>query len=324
MPNMDQSWDSLLSHFGSAIKTDQPLAPYTTLQIGGPARYLYQANDQDQLIDILKFVTQHQLPYLVIGGGSNLLISDKGYDGLVILNQLQGIKSENSTVTVSSATPLQQLVDYNIELGLSGTELLTGIPGTVGGAVYGNAGAYGQTISDHLVSVTAFDGNQIITISKQDCHFSYRHSQFKETHFTILECLFQLSPADHSQLKQLAEQTLTKRLLKYPTGIKCPGSFFKNLLAENISQETLNTIPNVQDFYGKVPAWIFLERVNAKGQQLGDIHISPNHANLIYNQGNGTAQDFWQLTHDLATKVKQQFGVTLEPEVQFINLPPII
>jgi len=306
-------------------QTNINLADYTTLQIGGPAKLFYHAQTQRDLLRAIKYAQLYHESYLVIGGGSNLLINDVGTDLFVIKNSVSGItRANNDTITVQSGTPLQQLVDYSIQHGLVGFHKLTGIPGTVGGAIYGNAGAYGQTISQNLIKIKAFDGQKQILLDKTDCGFDYRYSDFKNNHLTILEATFKFESADSTNLTQESAETLEKRLIKYPPGIKCPGSFFKNLLAENLPQEILDTIPNVTDYYGKVPSWIFLERVGAKGIKKGAIVVADFHANLIYNTGGGTAQDFWDLTHDLAIKVKQKFNVTLEPEVQFINLPDLL
>ena len=280
---------------------------------------------------------------MVIGGGSNLLVSDKGIDKLVIKNEVTGIqanthgvKSEvssgshtGSEVIVKSGTPLQDLIDFCLQNSLSGLQKLTGIPGTVGGAVYGNAAAYGQTISDHISSIVILTpdlirGKNLITLSKDECQFAYRDSGFKRTGFIILEIKFQLSsPGDSKELEKEAAETLQKRLAKYKPGILCPGSFFKNVLLENLTQEQKRLIPKERDYYGKVPAWYFLDEVGARGDQLGQIKIADFHGNLFMNLGGGTAADFYKLAKKYYQKVKEKFNIELEPEVQLINLPPL-
>ncbi len=200
---------------------------------------------------------------------------------------------------------------------------LTGIPGTVGGAVYGNAGAYGQTISDSIEKVTAFDGSEIVTLTREDCGFSYRDSSFKKNNLIILEVYFKLKRSEPEGLKREADETLRKRTTKYKPGIKCPGSFFKNVLMENLIPEQKKLIPDKTDTFGKVPAWFFLDSVGAKGQIKGKIQIADFHGNLFINDGGGTAKDFYNLAKEQQEKVKEKFGITLEPEVQLINLPPL-
>jgi len=307
----------------------------TTLQIGGPAKKFISINSVEELKEAIQYAKSHNLDYLVIGGGSNLLVSDQGVDKLIIKNEITGISTSKESepclpagrpafeVRVNSGTVLQDLVGYTITHGLSGIHKLTGIPGTVGGAVYGNAGAYGQTISDHLTEVTAYDGHQIITLSKDQCSFDYRESGFKKTDYTILEIKFHLEDGDSKILEQEAKDVLSKRLVKYPPGIKCPGSFFKNLVVDKLPKEVLKQIPEDKITYGKLSAGYLLETVGAQGQKLDGIEIASYHANLFVNKGGGTAKDFYELAKKYAQLVKDKFGIILEPEVQLINLPPL-
>lgn len=307
------------------ILENYPLSQLTTLQIGGPAKYFTQAKTEEELKEALEYATKKQLPFLVVGGGSNLLVSDQGVDKLIVKNEISSIRQEGQNLVVKSGTNLQELVDYSINHNLAGLERLTGIPGTVGGAIYGNAGAYGQTISDHLVEVVCLDPNfqecQTVTLGKEDCQFSYRDSAFKSNGLVILEIEFKLSTRSSNELEKEAEEILAKRVIRYPPGIRCPGSFFKNIVAETLSQEILAKIPAEKIVFGKVPAGALLEMVGAKGDKLDGIYIAPYHANLFVNSGGGTADDFYQLANKYWIKVKERFSVTLEPEVQLINLP---
>lgn len=307
----------------ASLKKNITFADLTTLQIGGPVKDFKKVSTIQQLINTVKLATQKKIKFLVIGSGSNLLVSDEGFDGLVIQNCVKGIEQKENTLTVKTGTVLQDLVDFSIAKGLSGLQKLTGIPGTVGGAIYGNAGAYGQVISDHLVEVKAFDGEKVITLSKNECQFDYRDSGFKKTKYTLLESKFSLPGGNFQELEKESKEVLEKRLVKYPKGIKCPGSFFKNLVADKIDPQVLQNIPPELVVYGKIPAGALLEKVGAKGQRQGNIEIAPYHANLFVNLGGGKAQDFYNLARKYAQKVKEKFGITLEPEVQLINLPPI-
>lgn len=300
-----------------------PLKNITTLQIGGPARLFTKVTTQQQLIEVIQFANQKNLPYLVIGGGSNLLVADEGVNKLVIKNEVEGITKIVRFLKVKSGTPLQDMVDFSIAHNLSGLQKLTGIPGTVGGAVFGNAGAYGQTISDYLREVICFTEREIISLQKDECEFDYRDSIFKRNSYTILEIVFKLEVGKSKELRQEADEILEKRLVKYPPGIKCPGSFFKNLVAEKLPKEILKKIPKEKIVYGKVPAGSLLEMVGAKGDKLGEIEIASYHANLFINKGGGSASDFYLLAKKYAQKVKDKFNISLEPEVQLVNLPPI-
>lgn len=295
----------------------------TTVALGGPAKQYISVTSPEQMIQLLTYVQGKNIPYFLLGGGSNLLISDEGINRLVIHNQVSGIHQESDLVSVESGTTLQDLVDFTVEHGLSGMQKMTGIPGTVGGAVYGNAGAYGQTISDSLVEVTVFDGQKDVSFPKKQCQFGYRGSIFKKNKFPILKAKFKFPPADRKIIQKEAMEIATKRALNFPKGLCCPGSFFKNIVADNLPPEILQQIPPEKITFGKISAGYLLEVVGAKGQKLGGIQISPTHANLFINSGDGTAKEFWQLAQTYAQKVQEKFHISLEPEVQLMDLPPL-
>lgn len=298
-----------------------PLNQITTLKIGGPARLFVNVTTQPDLIEIINYATQNRIPYLVIGGGSNLLVADEGVNKLVIKNEVEGIIKVVRVLKVKAGTLLQDLVDYSIAHNLAGLHKLTGIAGTVGGAVFGNAGAYGQTISDYIREVICLDpaSGEMDIFPIEDCEFEYRDSVFKRNGLVILEVVFRLEVGKSKDLRKEAEEVLEKRLIKYPVGIKCPGSFFKNLIAEKLPKEILKKIPKEKIVYGKVPAGSLLEMVGAKGDKIGNIEIADYHANLFVNKGNGKAADFYILAKKYVQKVKEKFGITLEPEVQLIG-----
>ena len=304
------------------FQEDFSLKTITTLGIGGPAKQFIAVKTPEDLKEALSFAKTNNLESLFIGGGSNLLVSDEGVEKVVIKNEIKGITQEGMTLKVKSGTPLQELVNYSIEHNLAGLQKLTGIPGTVGGAVFGNAGAYGQSISDHLTQVQTLSSEGEKSFSKNQCEFEYRSSIFKKNHFPILEIIFTLTEGGRETMKKEAQETLKQREIKYPSGIRCPGSFFKNLVVTELTKEVLDKIPEEKIVYGKVPAGALLEEIGARGMEKGAIEIAPYHANLFINRGNGTAKDFYELAKDVALKVKERFGISLEPEVQLINLPP--
>ena len=298
---------------------NEPLSKHTTLGIGGPAKFFVEAESEEELIDIVKKVLQEKTPFIVIGEGSNLLVSDEGYQGLIVKNKLKEISEKEGLISAKAGDSLQELVDFSIAKGLSGLQKMTGIPGTVGGAVYGNAGAYGQTVSDHLVRVKVFDGEKTFWVEKSDCKFSYRDSDFKNTKHVLLDIEFKLDKGEAESLKQEAAETLTVRLQKYKPGIACPGSFFKNVQVKDLTHEQLEGIPKDKIVYEKIPAGYLLEEVGAKGAKRGDIEIASFHANLFMNRGKGTAEDFFTLSEEYRRKVKEKFGINLEPEVQLVG-----
>lgn len=311
----------------------QLLKELTTLQIGGPVKKVISVATTQELIDTVTSETAEKNLIVTIGSGSNLLCSDEGSDSVIIKNEIKGIEQSGNTLKIKSGTLLQETVDFANQHGLAGLEKLAGIPGTIGGAIYGNAGAYGQSISDHLKTVTWYSRvtKKTLTFTKEECLFGYRDSYFKKAksnayYFSdeyILEIEIELTPGNSEELIKESAETIKKREEKYPPGIKCPGSFFKNIVAQELSSEARSKIPQEKIVYGKVPAGALLELVGAKGARLGDIQIADYHANLFVNLGNGTAKDFWNLAFEYSQKVFDKFGVRLDVEVQFINLQPL-
>lgn len=299
------------------------LKEFTTFKIGGPAKYFYRAKSVEDIREALKWAQGRKLAFFILGGGSNLLISDEGFSGLVIKNEISNITLANNIIKVGSGTPLVNLIAFTTEHNLAGLQKLTGIYGTVGGAIFGNAGAYGQTISDYLTEVVCLQDQKVVTLSKEQCEFNYRDSIFKRNPNIILEAHFKLLASQGVPLQAQVQELILQRQAKFPTSLKCPGSFFKNIPVKNISADKLKLIPENKINHGKVPAAVLLDLVGAKGKRVGDIQVSENHANLIINISEGKSQDVWQLAHDLSLAVKEKFGISLESEVQFINIPPL-
>lgn len=298
------------------------LKKYTTLGIGGAAKFFYQATSVEKLIEAVILVKKQKLPFLILGEGSNVLIADAGFPGLVIKNNIKGIIGFRQILKVGTGTLLSQLVTTSVRQNLEGLQKLAGIPGTVGGAVYGNAGAYGESISDHITRVVTFDPKteKTINLTKKQCQFGYRDSIFKKNNFIILEIHFNLIKVTGKSLQTEMKAILKQRAGKNYWEGKSPGSFFKNIPVEKFPKKYLRLIPKDQINHGKIPAGYLLEQVGAINQQIGQIKVSKIHANLIINLGNGKAADFCQLAQDLMKKVKDKFGIILEPEVQLINI----
>lgn len=296
------------------------LKNYTTAGVGGPAKYFYKAASVEKLMEAVEFANKQNLPILILGGGSNLLISDAGFPGVVIKNEIKGILGFKQIFKIGAGTLLPELVNLTISKKLSGFEKLVGIPGTVGGAIRGNSGAYGVSVGDSITRVIAFDikKKKTVSLTKKQCQFAYRDSIFKKNNLIILEGHFKFTKTTGETLKQTAQTILKDRLSKNYWEGKNPGSFFKNVLAENVSQETSKLIPKDKIIYGKIPVGFLLESVGAKGMKSGKIKVSDNHANLLINTGDGKASDFIKIASILAKKVKDKYGITLEPEVQII------
>lgn len=305
---------------GLEINRDAPLSEYTRFGLGGPADVLADASTEQALQQVLQYVRSERIPYLVIGGGSNLVCADNGFRGVVIRYTASAITADDTVVTVESGAELQDLVDFTIDLGLSGIHTMTGIPGWVGGAVYGNAGAYGRSTHQSIRSVRFLDGDTVRELNNEECGFRYRHSGFKDNkQRIILSSQWELVQGDADALRTQAAEIRAIRDAKYPPTMKCAGSIFKNLLfAELPDTAKLDLDPKVVR-EGKVPSAYFLEKVDAKGMKNGDIHVADYHANLIYNVGSGAAVQVREIVNELKRRVREKFGLEVEEEVQYIG-----
>ena len=293
-----------------------PLARFTRFEIGGPARMLANVSTVEALKEALALAQNSGTPHTVIGGGSNLIVDDDGFPGVVLRYVPASIDIDGEIVRVEAGAMLQTLVDDTIDAGLRGLDTMTGIPGWVGGAIYGNAGAYGHSIQERIVSVRYFDGKSVHEIGNAECEFTYRESIFKRNkHWIILDTVLKLDPASPDELRASAAAILKIRNEKYPPSMRCAGSIFKNLLLKDLHVE----VPEKIVREGKVPAAYFLEAAGAKGLRQGKIRVADYHANLIYNEGGGTARDLWDLIATLKNGVREKFGIVLEEEVQFVG-----
>jgi len=279
------------------------LSRYTRFAIGGPAELLIDAADERAFTQALDVVRSSGAPYAVIGGGTNLIVSDQGFPGIVLRYTARSILRDGNTVHVAAGAELQALVDFSVANGLRGLETMTGIPGWVGAAVYGNAGAYGHSIDERIRQVRFFDGTAIRAMSNEECRFRYRESVFKQhKDWNVLAAELGLDPAAPEELRKTADEILKIRLEKYPLTMKCAGSIFKNLILAELTAEVQRQIPPRVVREGKVPSAYFLEEVGAKGMQNGDIRVATYHANLIYNDGQGTARELREIIAELKSR----------------------
>ncbi len=298
------------------------LSRFTRFEIGGPARMLFDAGDESALIEVCRSTAGSGWPRVVIGGGTNLVASDDGFPGIVLRYTNRTIAfagGDGCMADVSAGAVLQDLVDQSIDRGLRGLETMTGIPGWVGGAIYGNAGAYGHSIQERIESVRFFDGKGIQEIGNEACEFRYRESIFKKhKDWIIVSATMRLDPADPAELRATAGGILKIRNEKYPPTMRCAGSIFKNFLLADLPESVRAQVPDRVVREGKVPSAYFLEEAGAKGMSNGPIHVAGYHANLIYNRGGGTAKQIREIICVLKMRVREKFGVELEEEVQYI------
>jgi len=317
---MQRAKSGLESISDLSIRTDACLADYTRFGLGGPADVLAEAGTEAAFIAAIQSVRSAGIPLEIIGGGSNLVCSDEGFRGVVLRYIAQRIHQDVNCVTFEAGAVLQDLVDFTIDRGLAGIHTMTGIPGWTGGAVYGNAGAYGHSIHESVSRVRFFDGSDVREFGNAECQFRYRESIFKQRKdWVIFAASLELTPGDATELRKQADEILAVRNAKYPPTMKCAGSIFKNLLFAELPAGAQAEVPPKVVREGKVPSAWFLEQVDAKGIRNGGIQVADYHANLIYNEGDGTAAQVREIIDDLKARVLARFGFRLEEEVQYIG-----
>lgn len=275
------------------------LSEYSTFRIGGIARYLIEVDNAEDLKKVIQKALELNLQFIVIGGGSNILFSSKGYNGLVIVFKSNNTFSINDNlIEVDASVSLNYLI--NKLNNYTGLEWAVGIPGTVAGAINGNAGAFGGEMSELIkqVKVLEVKDNQIIekNFSKEDCKFSYRNSIFKNnSNLIIASAILELKKDSEENVKQKIKNNLSKRMSKQPKGFSI-GSIFKN--GEDFSAGEL------------------IEKAGLKGLQIGDAKISDEHANFIINLGEATSDDVLELIKIIKKEVKEKFSIDLEEEIK--------
>jgi len=291
--------EDIRKFFRGRVAVAEPLAKYTSFRIGGPADFYLEPTDKFDLIEIVRFFKKFEYRFMIIGKGSNLLISDKGFRGAAI-NLEEGLGSvsiERNIITADAGVRLSKFVDFCIKHEKAGVEMLAGIPGTIGGAVIMNAGAYGGEISDHLVEVEIYRDDTIQRIRKAQAGFSYRRSGFARD--VVLNASFALPNGNLAELVKRRRELLLKRNQSQPLNLPNSGSMFKN------PQGT---------FAAKL-----VEEAGLKGKRIGGAEISDKHGNFIVNHGNATAHDVFDLVRLARKKVLERTGITLELEVKLIG-----
>ena len=285
----------------STVLTEEPMKGHTTFRIGGPAD-IYIDPDFDDITPIIDYLKKADIPFTVIGNGSNLLVSDAGVEGVVLaLGKKAGkIEIADTKVVAQAGALLSTVANVAAEAGLTGLEFASGIPGTLGGAVYMNAGAYGGEIKDVIEAVTVYmpDFKKKI-LTADDLQLSYRHSLLMEEEGYVTEVVLRLQKGDKTEIKARIEEIKNQRVEKQPLNFPSAGSTFKRPTGY---------------FAGKL-----IDDAGLRGYTVGDAQVSEKHCGFVINKGNATAHDVLQLMQDVDEKVYEKFGVHLTPEVRIIG-----
>lgn len=298
------------------FQKDKSLKKISTFCIGGKAEHFFETKDPTSLIEAAECAEKKGIPWSVIGEGSNTLFPDGKTKGLLLRLHGGSIRKKGKYVAVSAGLSLSELVDYSVKRGFEGLESLAGIPGTVAGAIVGNAGAYGHSISESVARVEVWEKGRRKWLPRRACGFGYRESEFKCRKCLVLQAEFSLKKGNKKAVSERARRILSERAKKYPKGLKCPGSFFKNPLVVQVSKQALRKIDHEKIVDGKIPAGYLLEEVGAKGMHLGRICVADYHGNLFINMGRGTEAQVKKLAEILKERVRRRFDIVLNEEVR--------
>ena len=283
------------------IKIDEKLSEYVNFKVGGPADILLIPNSQEQVIKSIKICKENNIPFYLIGNGSNILVRDGGFRGVVLsLKNVKNIYVDGEKIEAECGVMLKEVSDKAIENSLTGFEFACGIPGTIGGAVFMNAGAYDGEISKVIESAEVIDENcNIIRLSREELDFGYRSSLVMKKGYTVLSAVFKLEKGQVKTIKELIEDLTNKRESKQPLEYPSAGSTFKRPTGY---------------FAGKL-----IQDAGLKGYSIGGAAVSEKHSGFVINKGNATAKDITDLIKHIQDEVKKQFGVDLHPEVRIIG-----
>jgi UDP-N-acetylmuramate dehydrogenase len=289
--------------FRGRITLNESLAGYTTFRIGGVADYFVEPVDAEDVVSIIKYINKQGIPFYVMGNGSNILISDEGIKGVVINleSAFNYLKHENEMIIAGAGVKIAKFVDYCIQKGYGGVEMLSGIPATVGGALVMNAGAFGGEAADHVTEVTVVKNETIKKLRKEECEFRYRNSNLKGT--VVMEAKFRLPAGNREELLKRRKELMQKRNESQPVEIPSAGCVFKNPKDNK--------------------AAILIEQCGLKGVAYGGAMVSPKHSNYIVNFDNATANDVIELVKIIRKTVKEKTGIELEMEVKLVGFEEV-
>lgn len=315
------------------IQENIPLSQYSVFKIGGPARFFTVVKNKDEMIKALQFTKEKGLPFFLLGAGSNILVADRGFDGLIIKNELNAIFADRKTsmMYADAGVSMPRLVAEAAKHSIAGLEWGIGIPGTVGGSVRGNSGAFGKEMKDVLVSADVYDTKTATMkqFNNAECAFGYRDSIFKrKPELIILFAVFRGEKGDREAIQKQIIEISGARSKTQDIGAKCAGCIFKNpKWPDDTKHKTQITqkFPDLAQFQDRetIPASYLIDHAGLKGKHIGNAEVSLAHANYIINEGSATANEVMQLIALIKESVYRIYGILLEEEIQFVGFDPV-
>ncbi|MDO8622105.1 MAG: UDP-N-acetylmuramate dehydrogenase [bacterium] len=311
------------------VREHEPMARHTNFRIGGPARYYVEARTPEEVTRAVAAARDAAVPWFALGGGSNTLVADAGFDGLVIQLANRGVSVDGTRVTAGAGAISAAVARAAGDAGLTGFEWAISLPGTIGGAVRGNAGCFGGETKDCVESVAVLDASgvncQVSIVAAADCGFRYRHSIFKEhPEWIILEVTLALTTGNPAECQRRMDEHLSRRKTKQPLERPSAGCLFANVEFETLNAEQVQRLDAATDGAwravvhddGQIPTGWLIERLGLKGHRIGNVMISEKHGNFVINLGGGTATDVLALIAVVKNRARETYGIELREEVQ--------
>ncbi|OGL63745.1 UDP-N-acetylenolpyruvoylglucosamine reductase [Candidatus Uhrbacteria bacterium RIFCSPHIGHO2_02_FULL_47_44] len=320
---MNTASEQLRLAVNDRLKEQEPMSRHTNFRIGGPAKYFVEVRSIEELKKVLDIAKTSSMPTVVIGGGSNMLVADHGFNGIMIKLLMREIFMDKNRVQAGAGVPMILLSRKIAEASLAGLEWAITLPGTVGGAIRGNAGCFGGETRDHLVEAFVLSNGEVVSRTNAELAFGYRESAIKHSLDIVLSATFELKSGDQSIIKQIMESNLAKRKASQPLDAGSAGCMFKNY--EITSDEELQRIQSKLDLTSeaitsrRISAGWIVDQVDLKGFEIGGAKVSPVHGNFLVNTGSATADEVIQLIAFIKTRVRDAYGIILQEEVQYVG-----
>lgn len=300
--NFKQVYEDIKTLDAGKTVRNEPMYKHTTYKVGGPARVYVEPNDTESLKKVLAYCADVGAQYMIIGKGSDLLFSDQEYDGVIIsLKHFNKVQYNGNIIKAQAGVSLISLAYEAAKYGLSGFEFMGGIPGSIGGALYMNAGAYKYCIADVFKECTVLKHHdEIVTMTKPEMQFAYRHSRLqRHPEWIILDGTFEMNVKDPEEIRAVLDKRKERRMATQPWNFACAGSVFRNP--------------------GSAPAWKYVDEAGLRGYEIGGAQVSPKHSNFIVNNGYASAKDILSLIRLVQSTVKEKFNIELRTEVILVN-----
>lgn len=286
---------------GLEVRLSEPMSAHTSFRVGGPADLYMEPGSTEELLELVRLLGAEKVPYRVIGNGTNLLVADEGYRGAIVRlgPRYSNWTREGKVIQAEAGIPLPVLAKRAANEGLSGLEFTSGIPGTLGGALHMNAGAWGSTIGEKVLAVWVLKDGERVRLERSQLEFSYRRSNL--TDYLILGAEFELVEASSQEIQEQMQQYLKRRQETQPLGLPSAGSVFRNPVDHKAAK--------------------LIDELGLKGLSIGGAQVSPVHANFIVNRGYATAGDIFRLIKEVQSIVERETGIRLHPEIEMVGFP---